>query len=290
MKVSNSMNIGIIGFGEVGRIFAKGLIECGHNVYVYDVLIDEAVNELGAIPVKRIQLLGETCSLIISVVNSAASEKVSADIAESFTEGAMLLDLTTSTPFKKQNNEQIITAVGGTYVDGAIMGTVATDQFKVPLLIADDREMTKSELLRSIGFNAKGVELPNGGAASIKLLRSIFMKGLEALLLETMMTATKYNVADQVMESISTTINNNDFTKLSNALMITHTIHKNRRYKEILDSNNLIKESKLSSHVTEGVISFFSNSVSIELDKSIIEAPDVQKILEEYILATAVKK
>ncbi len=296
MNKSPKMNVGIIGFGEVGQIFAKGLIECGHCVYVYDILLQEAQNPLtdkiltlGAEPVDQIQSLGKTCSLIISVVSSSASESVSRNISETLVEGTMFLDLTTSTPQRKNTNEKFITSVGGTYIDGAIMGTVATDQFDVPLLIAGEKSKETSEFLNSLGFHSQEISLPNGGAASIKLIRSVFMKGLEALIIETMVAAKKFNVADEVMESVSKTINNNDFTELSNALITTHVIHRNRRYKEVLDSSNLIQEADVASHVLRGVISFFSSSVATELSQEVLNSKDVSIILEQYIQASTIK-
>ncbi|MGG0251693.1 NAD(P)-binding domain-containing protein [Peribacillus frigoritolerans] len=284
------LRVGIIGFGEVGQVFAKGLLEKTKHVFIYDILLEknknlitDKINNIGVQAVDGIEQIGECCTLIISLVNSSASEVVAAEVAKGIRKGTVFLDLTTSTPLVKSKSEKIIVSNGGIYVDASIMGTVATEQQQVPLLIAGEQSVKVQALLNSLGFNCQAINHPNGGAASIKLLRSIFMKGLEALILETMITAKNYGVSDEVMQSISKTINNNDFTTFANALITTHVIHKNRRYKEVLDSCNLIKEAGLSPFVTEGVISFFSNSLKMDIDQEVIQSNNVTQILDQYL-------
>ncbi|MFE7083606.1 NAD(P)-binding domain-containing protein [Priestia megaterium] len=292
---ANSLRVGIIGFGEVGQIFAKSLLEKTDDVFIYDILAQNSqsfmadkISSIGAQVVERIEQLGEYCTLIFSLVSSSASETVASGIAKKIGKGTIFVDLTTSTPQVKTRSEKLIEATGGIYVDASIMGTVATEQQQVPLLIAGEHSEKIQKLLTKLGFNCQAISLPTGGAASIKLLRSIFMKGLEALILETMITAKNYGVSDEVMESISKTINNNDFTTFARALITTHAIHKNRRYKEVLDSCNLINEAGFPPCVTEGVISFFSNSTKMDIDQKIIESHDVEKILDQYSLMNIV--
>lgn len=290
VQETKDLRIGIVGYGEVGQIFAKGLLEKTENVFIYDILLEnnrhlimDKINDIGVQEVNRIDQIGEYCTLIISLVNSSASEAVAAGVAKGMSRGTIFLDFTTSTPSVKSKNEELIVSNGGIYVDASIMGTVATEGQKVPLLIAGEYAEKVQTLLNSLGFNSQAIPHPNGGAASIKLLRSIFMKGLEALVLETMVTAKNYGVADEVMESISKTINNNDFTIFANTLITTHFIHKNRRYKEIMDSCNLIKEAEIPPFVTDGVVTFFSNSINMDIDKKVIQSNNVSEILKEYI-------
>lgn len=290
LNEAKGLRVGIIGFGEVGQVFAKGLLEKTKHVFIYDILLEKnknlitkKINNIGVQAVDGIEQIGDCCTLIISLVNSSASEVVAAEVAKGIRKGTVFLDLTTSTPLVKSKSEKIIVSNGGIYVDASIMGTVATEQQQVPLLIAGEQSVKVQALLNSLGFNCQAINHPNGGAASIKLLRSIFMKGLEALILETMITAKNYGVSDEVMQSISKTINNNDFTTFANALITTHVIHKNRRYKEVLDSCNLIKEAELSPFVTEGVISFFSNSLKMDIDQEVIQSNNVTQILDQYL-------
>ncbi|MCM3791198.1 NAD(P)-binding domain-containing protein [Domibacillus indicus] len=244
----------------------------------------DIISKIGANAAERIEQIGEYCDVILSLVSSSASETVAEGVVKGIKKGAIFLDLTTSTPQVKVRSETLIASNNGIYVDASIMGTVATEQMQIPLLIAGEHSEKVELLLNSVGFNAQAINHPNGRAASIKLLRSIFMKSLEALTLETLITAKHYEVSDEVMQSISKTINNNDFSTFAEALITTHVIHKNRRYKEVLDSFDLIKNAELQSYVTEGVISFFSNSMEMDIDQEIIQSKSVSKILDHYLL------
>ncbi|MFJ7827876.1 NAD(P)-binding domain-containing protein [Psychrobacillus sp. NPDC096623] len=285
-------NIGIIGFGEVGQVFANGLLENnpGVNVFVYDILlekketaIEEKIIEIGAKPVQRIDQLALTCDIVLSLVSSSASIHVAKEYSNELDDQKIFIDFTTSTPQDKQVSEQVIQAKKGLYVDAAIMGTVATEKNKVPLLLSGNHATETEKQLTALGFNCQVVELPNGASASIKLLRSIFMKGLEALALETMITARNYGVDKEVLESISKTLDNNDFTTFSSVLMKTHMVHKKRRMKEVSDCIKIITDANLEPAVTEGVLAFFKNSVNKQFEDNLVQTKDIGEILDAYL-------
>jgi 3-hydroxyisobutyrate dehydrogenase-like beta-hydroxyacid dehydrogenase len=293
---SNQVTIGIIGFGEVGQAFVNGLLENKNKVYVYDILleksesdIEEKIRKLGAIPVNQIEELAYCSEIVFSLVNSSSSIHVAKEISNNIKHKIIFIDFTTSTPQNKLESEHLISSKGGLYVDAAIMGTVATEQYKVPLLLSGEHANLAQKYLADFGLNCQAIRHPVGAASSIKLLRSIFMKGIEALLLETMITAKNYGVNEEVMDSISKTLNNNDFVHFGNALITTHMIHKNRRYKEVLDSLKLIKDANLQSYVTDGIMSFFANSVNIDVDKEILKSNNIEQILDSYITIDVIK-
>lgn len=109
------------------------------------------------------------------------------------------------------------------------------------------------------------------------------MKGLEALVLETMITARNYGVDKEVQKSISETMDNNDFTTFSNALITTHMVHKNRRMKEVSDCIKIIKDANLEPSVTEGVLTFFKNSVNKQVKNELTQTKDIEIILDAYL-------
>jgi len=285
--------VGLIGFGEVGQAFAKGILEKTNQIWAYDIVFENPnhplavkAREMGVQPTQQLEEIGAHCSLIFTLVNSTSSETVAKNIAPSLPSGTIYLDLTTSTPQTKARSESVITSHGGIFVDASIMGTVATEQHRVPLLIAGENgKQVKSEL-DWLGFNSTVIDQPNGAAASIKLLRSIFMKGLEALVIETMLTAENYKVSDEVMKSISNTLNNNDFTLFANTLITTHVLHKKRRHKEVQDSYSLITEANIEPYVTQGVQSFFEESVKKEINMDhlrLSKEEAVKDILHQYL-------
>lgn len=268
-KTAHNLVTGIIGFGEVGQILALGLLENDQNVVVYDTRlanpedsVGESIQKIGAQQVSSLRELAEKCDVVFSLVPSSVSNLVSNNFALNIREGTFFLDLTTSLPEVKKKSATRINSADGIYIDVSIMGTVATEKYQVPLLIAGEQAEEVKKIFNEFGLNSKVISRNIGAAASIKMLRSIFMKGIEALLFETMLTAEKYEVRKEVMDSISTTMRNNDFEKLADTLIITHIQHRERRHKEVQESISLVKEADIYPYVTEGVLSFFSNSVN----------------------------
>jgi 3-hydroxyisobutyrate dehydrogenase len=271
------LDAGIIGFGEVGQVIAAGLKASGQNVMVYDTqLLDasypliEIAERLKVKTTGNLLQLAESCNVVFSLVPSNVSTVVAKNFSENIQKGTYFLDLTTSLPSVKKQNAKIIRQADGIFTDVSIMGTVATEQYNVPLLLAGEHAREVQEIFQVFGLNSKVISEIVGAAASIKMLRSIFMKGIEALLFETMLTAEKYQVRDEVMDSISTTMKNNDFEKLADTLIITHIKHRERRHKEVKESISLVKEAGIHPFVAEGVLSFFSNSIAAaEVDSTI---------------------
>lgn len=280
------IKVGIIGFGEVGKVFTKGLTQKTEEVYIYDILLEgedkqiiNDIEKLGAKPLASLENLGRGCDVIFSLVTSSASEKVAETVSTYLAPETLFVDFTTSTPEIKLRSEKKIVESGGIFVDGAIMGTVATEQYQVRLLIAGEKVKLADNYFTKLGLNYQSMHKPVGTASSIKLLRSIFMKGLEALIIETMVTSKKYNVEKDVMKSISDTLNNNDFNDFSKALIKTHIDHRVRRYKEVSDCYKLINYSGLPAHVTKGVLSFFSESSKLELDNTFNNTEEILDFL-----------
>lgn len=281
--------IGVIGFGEVGQAFVPHILKKTDQVYVYDILLEEKehpmasqIEKVGAKIAKSNGEIAETCDLIFLLVPSSSAADVAKEVGQKLRKGSVFLDLTTSTPQLKLSNAQLIEAGGGIYVDIAIMSTVASERHRVPLLIAGEYAEQIKAFLDNYGFNGEAILRPTGSAASIKLIRSIFMKGFEALMLETMITAEKYGVREEVLDSISTTVRNNGFRGLAELSMKTHMIHKQRRYKEVGDSLALIKAAQLPSHVTEGVFNFFAHSVTVDTSDCSLDT-ELQEILHKYL-------
>ncbi|GIN15720.1 dehydrogenase [Shouchella clausii] len=281
------LSIGFVGFGEVGRHFAENVLTTQEELYIYDPFLDKSVLDQYGNKVKSVEttsILSENCNVFFLLVGSSVAIKVTDEITSSIQKESIFIDFTTSSPLVKEQNKDKVETRGAYYIDAAIMGTVATQGSKVPILLSGNRVAEVNSLLNSIGFDGNYLDRDAGAAASIKLIRSIFMKGLEALTIEALTTAQYYGVRQEVMNSIATTLDNNKFEEFANALIQTHVIHKERRLKEVNDSEKLIKEAGLNSFVTEGVLEFFENSVNrVNISEEKVEIDD---ILQTYIITS----
>ena len=85
------------------------------------------------------------------------------------------------------------------------MAPVSPQRLKVPMLLGGPHAADAANLLRAIGMNVKPVSHQYGVASAIKMCRSIIIKGLEAITVESMLTARRYGAEKQVLESLDAT-------------------------------------------------------------------------------------
>src|SRR5699024_10214375 len=124
---------------------------------------------------------------------------------------------------------------------------------------------------------------PIGSAASIKLLRSIFMKGIEGLIIESLGAAEYYGVKKEVLNSIIKTMSTNDFENICSTLIYTHSLHNKRRLNEVIESQKLIEEANLPSDITNGTRLFFERSTSLKWNINDENKHNSKEILQDYI-------
>lgn len=150
--------------------------------------------------------------------------------------GATIVDMTTAAAQAKRESAAQADAAGIGYVDIAITGAVALSGVKTPLLYAGKPNKAVEAVLASVGAPVR--VLPDsapGDAVTVKLLRSVIMKGLEALAIEAFPAARAYGVLDQ-LETVLGDVNQAPFTDLLKSMVATHPAHAVRRHAEVLEA------------------------------------------------------
>ncbi len=206
--------IGIVGYGEVGRILAEDLHELGvAKLSAYDVkLAGAAAPEMRAHAAKHgvklsesHRLLANDCDLLISAVTANQAVAVAQACAPAVKFGAWFLDLNSASPRAKQRAAGFIDDAGGVYVEGAVMTSLPPYRIGVPLLLGGARASELRPKLTMLGFDAKVVSRKLGVASATKMCRSVMIKGLEAMVIESFTAARAYGVEDQVLASLKET-------------------------------------------------------------------------------------
>jgi 3-hydroxyisobutyrate dehydrogenase-like beta-hydroxyacid dehydrogenase len=200
----------LIGFGEAGRAFA----EAGgwsRTTRAYDILTDcaetraakqadyEAAGVAGvATPAAAVTDAAYILSLVTADQALAAAQSVAGAISPS----SLFFDFNSVAPATKRQAAALIEAAGGRYVDVAVMAPVHPKRLEVPLLISGPHAEAGADALRALGFSPRIVAGPVGRASTIKMLRSIIVKGVEALTAECFLAAEAEGVADEVARSL----------------------------------------------------------------------------------------
>lgn len=201
-------HLALIGFGEAGMAFASAW---DAPVRAYDIKTDfPATAAQKRADYARSATQGtETLAgalagaeLIISVVTADQALTAALEAARVIAPGALYCDFNSVAPATKQAAAEAIEAAGGRYADVAVMAPVQPAKLAVPLLVSGPHADDAVAALAAIGFTPKRVEGPVGSASTIKMLRSVMVKGIEALTAECFLAAQKAGVADEVAASL----------------------------------------------------------------------------------------
>ena len=218
---SNRWHVGLVGYGEVGRILAEDLRKEDVRVSAYDIklggdqaqpLRDHAAAFGVALTQTHADLAGQA-DLIVSAVTASQAVPVAAACAPAVKPGAWFLDFNSASPGAKRRAAVLIDGAGGRYVEGAVMTSVPPYRIKVPLLLGGGGASELAPLLVELGFNAKVASEELGIASAVKMCRSVMIKGLEATVIECFTTARAYGVEDAVLASLAETYPRIDWEK-----------------------------------------------------------------------------
>jgi 3-hydroxyisobutyrate dehydrogenase-like beta-hydroxyacid dehydrogenase len=241
--------IGLIGYGEVGKIFAAGLRTRAATVSAWDLKLphDTAMRAHAATQgVTACAGMADLCAasdLVISAVTASSTLAVAGEAAPHLRPGTVFLDLNSASPATKQEAAALVDARGAAYVEAGVMTSVPPYGIRVPMLLGGARAAELAALLQSWGMDAKAVSDRLGVASAIKMCRSVMIKGLEALVIESYATARAYGVEDQVLPTLQETFPSIDWSQQGAYFFSRVVQHGQRRAEEMRESANTVREA-----------------------------------------------
>ena len=276
MSDKKDITLAFIGFGELAQGLAKGLKSEGlAKIKTFDKAIAEgspAGQAMGSVArdmgVEVVGSLAEDiqgADLVFSTVTPAAAVSVGQASAALLKPGQLYCDLNSCTPNLKRQSQAAVAKSGADYLDVGVVGGISLQGHRIPCLVAGEAGPKLKALMDPYGMSLTLVEGGVGTAALIKMLRSVVLKGIEALMLEMFMAAQAYGLEDTMMNSIATTFNRGDFEKYSDMLMSTHALAAVRRCDETEMIKGTIEETGVAPYVTEGILNFFKHSAGLPL-------------------------
>jgi 3-hydroxyisobutyrate dehydrogenase-like beta-hydroxyacid dehydrogenase len=245
------MKIGLLGFGEVGRRFAADLraADVRIELEVFDLLLHQAAagEEMRRhATTHRVDLSADaaalsTCDLVFSAVTADQSLAAARSVAAQPMGNSLFIDLNSAAPATKIESAAIIAAAGGRYVEAAVMAAVPPHGIRVPMLLGGAHAPVAEEALASLGFAARTVSTDLGVASAIKLCRSVVIKGLESLVVESFSAARVFGVEAQVLKSLSDTYPQIDWERQGDHLFARMIQHGRRRAEEMRASATMLE-------------------------------------------------
>ncbi len=206
--------IALIGFGEVGGIFGRDFAAAGLRVSVFDILMGAEASRAAMVAkaeranVRACDSLEEAirdADLVISSVTSSSAADVAKNAAPILRSGQTYLDINSVSPETKREVAAILQASPAVFVEAAVMAPVSPQRLRVPMLLGGAEAEAAAPRLQSIGMNVQPISDRIGVASAIKMCRSIIIKGLEAIAVESMFTARRYGAEKEVLASLAAT-------------------------------------------------------------------------------------
>jgi 3-hydroxyisobutyrate dehydrogenase-like beta-hydroxyacid dehydrogenase len=250
--MSKTGKLAFIGYGEVGQLFSRQLREgAGLDVAAHDIKLEQpdlaAPLELAARAggiVLAASAAEAACGadIVISAVTADAAEQVAREAAAWLKPGQMFFDINSASPSTKNRAAQALADKGLDYVEGAVMAPVAVPGLKVSILTGGARAAELSARLNALGMNLRCVSDRIGRASATKLCRSIMIKGIEALIIDSANACAEWGVAEDVFASLNTSFQHADWAELAEAMDSRVGKHGVRRAAEMREAAAMLAD------------------------------------------------
>lgn len=177
----------ILGLGEAGAIYARGLRDAGYEVSGHDPFT--TLDEAGIAQHGELAEALDGAELVISLVGARAAADVARAALPLLSPGAVYADLNTAAPQLKAELGAAAESRGALFADVAVLAPVPRAGIRTPLMASGPGAAALRALLERAGAPVEAIDGPPGDAAARKLLRSVFMKGLAAVVIESLSAA-----------------------------------------------------------------------------------------------------
>lgn len=249
----------LLGFGEVGQTLIADLRAAGIGaITAYDVLFGDpnsapsrAAAAADVLVAKSARLAVADADLVICAVTAAQDIAAAQSVAGAMKSSAYFLDVNSVSPGVKQQAASIIEAGGARYVEAAIMSPIAPKCAASPMLFGGPHAAEFLPLARPLGF--KGAEVFSsqlGKASAAKMCRSVMIKGMEALLAESLLAARHYGVESAVLDSLRNLFPGENWPVVARYMISRSMIHGRRRAEEMREVAKTVAEAGLDSHMS----------------------------------------
>ena len=248
-------SIGLVGYGEVGRILAEDLRARGvSDLLAYDIKLGSAQDaplrthaaQYGVRLMANHAALARAADLVISAVTADQTLAVAVSSAPTLKPDTWFLDFNSASPGAKIAAAALIDAAGGRYVEGVVMTSIPPHRIRVPLLLGGPGAAELAPQLTELGFVASIASAKLGVASATKMCRSVMIKGLEAMVIESFTAARAYGVEDAVVASLYETFPGIDWEKQGAYFFQRVIEHGRRRAEEMREVAQTVREAGLA--------------------------------------------
>jgi 3-hydroxyisobutyrate dehydrogenase-like beta-hydroxyacid dehydrogenase len=258
-----SLEIALIGYGEVGQLFSRQLAaKPGVRVSVYDILFDdpsrgpELKQHASNNSVHAASSTAEACAtadIVISAVTADSAVAVARQAVPYLKSQQTYIDLNSVSPATKRDVAGQVRRGGANFIEFAVMAPVSGVGIEVPILSGGETAETISARLNELGMHITPVSLEIGSASATKLCRSIVIKGMEALMVDLTLASEKANVMPAVLASLKASYPGMDWENVATVMLSRVKQHGIRRAAEMREASRMIEEFGLDGSLASAI-------------------------------------
>jgi 3-hydroxyisobutyrate dehydrogenase-like beta-hydroxyacid dehydrogenase len=250
--------VALIGLGEVGRILAEDLAPRGVALSAFDLKFADGSSTPSAnaraigigLAASAAQAVAEA-DLVISAVTAAQTLAAAQSVVDGLRKGAVFVDLNSASPGVKRRAADVLHSAGGRYLEAAVMSPVPPKRIATPILLGGPHAQDLLGEMQGLGFAGMSVfSAEIGKASAAKMCRSVMVKGIEALLSESLLAARAHGVEDTVLKSLDDLFPGPDWPKLARYMIGRTLEHGARRAEEMREVARTVAEAGLEPHMS----------------------------------------
>lgn len=277
MPITTSIpKIAFIGFGEAAQAFTAGWpVEFRASISAYDIkagqknlrarkLADYFAAGINGYEAPSGCIAG--ADVIFSMVTADQALAAGKGVAKYIPAGALYFDCNSCAPDTKRAVASIINDAGGRYVDVAVMSPVFPLLHQTPVLVSGPAAESAMVMMDRLGMSANVARGKVGTASSIKMVRSIMIKGLEALTAECVLAGRKAGVEDIVLETLDKTFPDFDWTERASYMLERMMVHGTRRAAEMREVALTIEQLGLDGGMSRSATNWHQTIGDLQLD------------------------
>lgn len=253
--------IAFIGFGEVGQSLAQALKgTSAFSAYdpkfvAGDTATLDAAQRLDVAVRHAATDAADNADLVISAVTAAQTVTAISSIAASVKTNAWVLDVNSASPEAKIAAAKMIHASGARYIESSIMAPINPKRLAAPILLGGPHAATFESVAADLGFtNAQFYSDIPGKAAAAKLCRSVVVKGIEALIAESLLAARHYGVEDHVLASLDNLFPHEDWRAYAQYMIGRSLLHGQRRAEEMHEAARTVSDANVSPWMSNATV------------------------------------
>jgi 3-hydroxyisobutyrate dehydrogenase-like beta-hydroxyacid dehydrogenase len=235
--------VSVLGLGEAGSRLAADLVAAGAEVHAFDPVV--ALAPAGIIRAPDAASAVGGADVVLSLTTAAAALAAAESVVSALEPGSVYADLNTSSPALKRDLASLLASGDRRFADVALLGAVQGRGLETPALASGPGAEAFADLFRPLGMPVEVVSPEAGDAAALKLLRSVFMKGLAAAAVESTRAAEAAGHEEWLRAQVAEVIGE----PLLERLLEGSRRHAVRRVEEMEAASALLRELGIEPHV-----------------------------------------